>query len=77
MANQKRSARAKPLTLVDMSSGFVVLALGMSLAILVFLLELSYKRITDRYLTNDDQLEIKESQFQTKEEIEIAMKYFW
>ena len=77
MTNQKRSARAKPLTLVDMSSEFVFLDLGMSLAIIVFLLELSYKRITDRYLTNDDQLEIKESHFQTKEEIEIAMKYFW
>ena len=50
MENQKGSARAKPLTLVDMSSGFVVLGLGVSLSILVFLIELIYKRMKDYYL---------------------------
>ena len=43
--NQVASARAKRLTLVDMSSAFVVLGLGISLSILIFLLELVYKRI--------------------------------
>lgn len=49
MENQKSSAQAKPLSLIDMSSAFVVLALGISLAVLVFLLETIYKHIKDRY----------------------------
>jgi len=49
MENQKGSARQKPLTLVDMSAAFVVLGLGISLAVLVFLLEVAYKRIMDHY----------------------------
>ena len=46
MENQQADARQKALSLVDMSSAFVVLGLGLSLAILVFLLELVYKCIT-------------------------------
>ena len=54
MENQAASARIKPLSLVDMSSAFVVLGLGLSLAVLVFLLELIYKRIQDHYFTDHD-----------------------
>ena len=49
MENQQADARQKALSLVDMSSAFVVLGLGLSLAILVFLLELVYKCINDHY----------------------------
>ena len=34
---------------MDMASALIVFGLGMSLAILVFLLELIYKRISDHY----------------------------
>ena len=53
MENQQASAQIKPLSLVDMASAFVVLGLGLSLAFLVFLLELVYRRIK-KHLTNDD-----------------------
>ena len=45
--NIKRSSitRHKKLTLKDMSSAFVLLALGMSLAFLVFLIELNVNRL--------------------------------
>ena len=45
MENQRGSARAKRLSLVDLSSAFVLLGLGTSLAVLVFLFELIFKRI--------------------------------
>ena len=51
MENQQAGAHQKALTLKDMSSAFVVLGLGISLAFLVFLLELIYKRIKDHYFT--------------------------
>ena len=51
MEYQKASSRHKALSLVDMSSAFVVLGLGISLSILVFLIELVYKRINDHYFT--------------------------
>ena len=54
MENQGASARIEALSLVDMSSAFVVFALGVSLSILVFLLELIYKRIKDHCLNTDD-----------------------
>ena len=54
MENQGASARIEALSLVDMSSAFVVFALGVSLSILVFLLELIYKRIKDHYLDTDN-----------------------
>ena len=53
MENQKVSSGQKPLSLVDMSSAFVVLVLGVSLSILVFLIELIFKRIKDHYFTHD------------------------
>ena len=53
MKNQLPDARARPLTLNDMLSAFIVLGLGISLAILVYLLELIYKRINDHFHTND------------------------
>lgn len=53
MENQLASARQKPLSLVDMSTAFVLLGLGISLAILVFLLELIYKRISDHYFNTN------------------------
>ena len=53
MENQQATAHVKPLSLVDMSSAFVVLGLGISLSILVFLIELIYKRIKDHYFTDD------------------------
>ena len=49
MKNKEASARQKPLTLTDMSSAFVILGIGISLSLLVFLLELVYKRIKDHY----------------------------
>ena len=45
MENQKASSRQRALSLVDMSSAFIVLGLGLCLAFLVFLLEVIYKRI--------------------------------
>ena len=54
MENQKASSRQKALSLVDLSSAFVVLGLGISLSILVFLIELIYKRIKDHYFTPKD-----------------------
>ena len=49
MENQKASTRQKALSLADMASAFVVLGLGVSLAVLVYLFELIYKRINDHY----------------------------
>jgi len=45
MENQQVGARQKSLSLTDMSSAFVIFGLGMSLAILVFLLEIIYAKI--------------------------------
>jgi len=53
MENQIASAGQKALSLVDMSSAFVVLGLGLSVAILVFLVEFVYKRIKDHYFTHE------------------------
>jgi len=39
MENQKGSVRVKPLSLTDLSSAFIILGLGFSLAFLVFLIE--------------------------------------
>ena len=39
---------------MDMSSAFVVFGLGISLSVLVFLLELIYKGIKDHYLDTDN-----------------------
>jgi hypothetical protein len=49
MEHQKASSHQKPLSLVDMASAFVVLGFGISLAILVFLIEVIFMRINDRY----------------------------
>ena len=49
MEYQKASSRHKVLSLMDMSSAFFVLGLGVSRSILVFLIELIYKRINDHY----------------------------
>jgi len=76
MNNQKGSARARRVSLVDMSSAFFVLGLGISFAILVILLELIIKRMKNLYFTNND-LQKNEEYFLTKEEIEITIKYFW
>lgn len=58
MKNQKASSHQKPLSLVDMSSAFVLLALiGISLSILIFLLELIFKRIKDHYFTDHKQVD--------------------
>ena len=45
MENQKGSAGQKSLSLVDMASAFIVFGIGMSSAILVFLLEVIYYKI--------------------------------
>ena len=58
MKNQQTSARQKALTLVDMSSAFIVYGLGFSLAVLAFLIELIYKRIKDHYFDNQHVLAI-------------------
>jgi hypothetical protein len=39
MENQKGSVRVKPLSFTDLSSAFIILGLGFSLAFLVFLSE--------------------------------------
>ena len=48
MENQIANTQAKPLSLVDMTSAFVVLGLGISLSSLVFSLELIYKLVVAR-----------------------------
>ena len=53
MENQLAEANIKPLSLVDMSCAFVILGLGISLSLLVFLIELIYKRINDHYFTGN------------------------
>ena len=53
MENQGASARIEALSLVDMSSAFVVFALGVSLSILVFLLELIYKCTANHCFADD------------------------
>jgi len=53
MENQKASTRQKALSLADMASAFVVLGLGVSLAVLVSLFELIYKRINDHFFPED------------------------
>jgi len=40
--NQKSSARQKPLSLIEMSSAFVVFGLGIGFSFLAFLFELAY-----------------------------------
>ena len=47
------SSRQKALSLADMASAFVVLGLGVSLAVLVYLFELIYKRINDHFFPED------------------------
>ena len=49
MENQTPDARAKPLTLTDMTSCFIILGLGLSLSFFVFLLENIFKRINYHY----------------------------
>ena len=46
MENQKKSAHQKSLSLLDLSSAFVVFGLGVCLSILAFLVELIFKRIS-------------------------------
>jgi len=48
MENQIPNTQAKPLSLVDMTSAFVVLGLGISLSSLVFSLELIYELVVAR-----------------------------
>ena len=71
MENQQESAHVKPLSLVDMSSAFVVLGLGISLSILVFLIELIYKRIKDHYFTDHEDNE-KRSPVVAKKEVKAV-----
>ena len=49
MENQKGSAGQKSLSLVDMASAFIVFGIGMSSAILVFLLEVIYYKINKHF----------------------------
>ena len=49
MENQNTQAGHKALALLDMSFAFVILGIGLSLSILVFLLEIIYKRIQTRF----------------------------
>ena len=49
MENQKGAVGVKPLSLKDMSSAFIVLGLGISLAFLVFLIERIIFRFTHRH----------------------------
>ena len=52
MDNQQASAQQKSLTLLNMSSAFLIFALGTSIATLVFIIELISKRIQDHYFTD-------------------------
>lgn len=47
---KKNAAKQRVLTLVDLSSAFVVLALGCGVSLLVFLLEIWYRKISTHYL---------------------------
>ena len=69
MENSRTSTRQKPLTLTDMSSAFVLLGLGLSLAVLVFLIELIYKRINDHYFDDKVANEIKAPTTETRHPI--------
>ena len=69
MENSRTSTRQKPLTLTDMSSAFVLLGLGLSLAVLVFLIELIYKRINDQYFNDKVANEIKAPTTETRHPI--------
>lgn len=51
----------KKLSLADMSSAFVVLGLGISMAVLVFLMEIMYKRMKDCYLTAEPVITTKKN----------------
>jgi hypothetical protein len=48
MENQQPDTRAKTLTLIDMTSCFIVLAFGYSISVFVFLSELTYYKIDKR-----------------------------
>lgn len=53
MENQQASAEQKSLTLLNMSSAFLIFGLGVTVATLVFLIELTYKRIQDHYFIDN------------------------
>ena len=75
--NYKKSARQKSLSLVDMSSAFVVFGIGASLSILVFLVELIFKRIHyHRKLFKIDQHEKPTTKMREKK-CSFDLKYFW
>ena len=71
MENQKGSARARRLLLVDMSSAFVVLGIGISFSLLVFLTELVYERIKAHYFIDKPQ---NKKTSPSKQEREIRIK---
>ena len=74
MENQQASAHVKPLSLVDMSSAFVVLGLGISLSIFVFLVELIYKRIKNHYFTDEQVVPSETKQSERQEVITVPVE---
>ena len=58
MENQKGSVRVKPLSLTDLSSAFIILGLGFSLAFLVFLIERVIHVAKTKHHQSDDNVTI-------------------
>ena len=56
MENQQATAQQKSLTLLNMSSAFLIFGLGITMATLVFLIELICKRIQDHYFIFDNKI---------------------
>jgi len=56
MENQQATAQQKSLTLLNMSSAFLIFGLGITMATLVFLIELIYKRFQDHYFIIDNKI---------------------
>ena len=56
MENQQATAQQKSLTLLNMSSAFLIFGLGITMATLVFLIELIYKRFQDNYFIFDNKI---------------------
>lgn len=73
--NFKKSAHQKSLSLVDLSSAFVVFSVGTSLSILVFLVELIFKRV--HYHRKLLKINQKEFEIKIEKKEVFDSKYFW
>ena len=79
MENQKSSSRQKALSLIDLSSAFVLYGVGVGLAVLVFLVELLFNRIRQHRdeLIKIEQEKAAASAAGAEELARFDPKYFW